>query len=60
MDTRAHYRTLTAVLFLLAVVGTGCSDTGPYAEAKNDWDSPRDDQQLQDLRLRLATTQQDH
>jgi hypothetical protein len=60
MDTRARHRTLTAALLLLAVLATGCSDTGLYAEAKNDWDSPRGDQQQQDLRLRLATTQQDH
>ena len=59
MNTRAH-RTLTAILFLLAASAAGCSDTGPYAEAKNDWDSPPTNEDLQDLRLRLAHTQTDH
>ena len=60
METRAPHCTLTALLFMVAIAGAGCSDTGPYVEAKDAWDSPPTNEELQDLRLRLALTQQDH
>lgn len=47
---------------LLATLGvTACStQTGQYAPAKQQWDSPRSGQVEDELRNRLALTQHDH
>jgi hypothetical protein len=60
MDIRAIVSTLPALLLVATLGGCSDADTGPYAEAKNDWDSPPTTEKLQDMRLRLSTTQQDH
>lgn len=61
---RNHSRsfTLTLVVPALAVLLTACGEGGggPYEEVKQAWDSPRSDAQLQEMRHRLALTQQDH
>lgn len=55
-------RSVAAMLLVLGLAaGVGaCTDTGPYAKAKHDWDATPSDDTRQDMRTRLATTQQDH
>jgi hypothetical protein len=63
MDLRPIPWMLTALLIVAMSAAGGCSDaddTGPYVEAKNDWDSPPARETVQDMRTRLSTTQQDH
>ena len=65
MDVRLVQRLLAmSLLTIFAVAGVGCSrhaqQDGPYAEAKQNWDSSHSSEQLRALRNRLTTTQQDH
>jgi hypothetical protein len=65
MEARIIYHGLVAALLMGAAIAvTGCAkpgyQDGPYAESKQSWDPPRSDQQLSQLRNRLATTQRDN
>jgi hypothetical protein len=55
-------RYLAALGLAFMILGTsGCStQTGQYATAKQQWDSPRPEQLQDELRNRLAHTQHDH
>ena len=55
---------MLSLVTAFVVTGAGCSKhvsrDGPYAEAKQNWDSPRSTELENSMRNRLATTQQDH
>jgi hypothetical protein len=59
--TSTHKIFAVLALLLMTLGVTGCStQTGQYAPAKQQWDSPRSGQVEDELRNRLALTQHDH
>lgn len=53
-------RLVAGAILVLLLSGCGPNDVGQYSEAKQDWDSPRAEVQLDQMRLRTMLTQQDH
>lgn len=60
--TNIYPRILAVLAITLAATAIGgCStQTGQYAPAKQQWDSPRPAQLQDELRMRLELTQHDH
>jgi Flp pilus assembly protein TadD len=53
-------RLLVGAALALMLAGCGPDEVGQYSEAKQEWDSPRDMAQMQEMRHRAFYTQRDH
>lgn len=53
-------RLLACAALALLLSGCGPNEVGQYSEVKMNWDDPRENAQLDQMRQRAMLTQQDH
>lgn len=59
-DMSLRHALMLVFFGFIGMAGCAQRQDGPYAPTKQSWDSPPTGQELQELRHRAETTQQDH